>query len=259
MQDQSVVLGIDKGDGVTGSRDARQEEIALVLNKSRRFQLQATRFPKSLERDEIAGKVIARPLLQVDIEHIRHDGRQIAVVPLVPRRHGDDILAQQHAHLRHYAIVNEIGIALLHRLMRDGSQILVFEVVVRRVAVGLHTKRELLSIVAYGDKAAKSVEAAIGLFQIEQETVTEMMGVVDVDRSAQTSAVVGGATAPVEAHVVGQKHGDGAEVYLSKVGCIELKAIPEHKRMTGRRTTKRSRGNAARAVSLDENRAMLNK
>ena len=81
--------------------------------------------------------------------------------------------------------------------------------------------------------------------------------VVDVDRAAQSAAVVGGAAAPVEAHIVGQKHGDGAEVDLAQCGRIQLKTIPKHKSVACRGATKRSRRRASRAVGLDEHGTML--
>ena len=86
-----------------------------------------------------------------------------------------------------------------------------------------------------------------------------MVGVVDVHRAAQSSAVVGRATTPVEADVIYQEHGDGAEVDLSERGCVELETVPKHQGMTGCRATKRSRGGATRTVSLDKNRAVLDK
>ena len=85
VQDQGVILGVDKSDRIIGDGIAGQEEITLVLHKGRRLQLQAARLPKGLERDEVAREVVPRPLLGVDVEHIGHDGRQVAVVPLIPR------------------------------------------------------------------------------------------------------------------------------------------------------------------------------
>lgn len=84
-----------------------------------------------------------------------------------------------------------------------------------------------------------------------------MVGVVDVDRTAQAATVVGCAAAPVEAHIVSQKNGNGAEIHLPEAWRIELKTIPKYKGMAGRRAAKRSRGSASRTVGLDENWAVL--
>ena len=125
--------------------------------------------------------------------------------------------------------------------MRDDGCVFVFEVVVRRVAVSLHAERKLLAVVAYSDKTTDCVETTVGLFQVEQEAVTKMMGVVDVDRATQSSTVVRGAATPVEADIISQKDRNGAEIDLPQRWRVELEAVPKHQSMAGRRTTERGR------------------
>ena len=89
------------------------------------------------------------------------------------------------------------------------------------------------------------------------EAIAKMVGVIDVDRTAQAATVVGGAAAPVEADVIGQKYRDGAEVDLSETRCIELETVPKHEGVASRRTTERSRGSTAWTVCLNKNGTML--
>ena len=55
-----------------------------------------------------------------------------------------------------------------------------------------------------------------------------MVGIVDIDRAAQASAVVGGAAAPVEAHVIGQKHGNRAEIDLPANWTEAFRMLSQH-------------------------------
>ena len=241
MQHQGVVERVDARHQVVGVGVAHLKEIMLVLDEGRRLQLEFTRIPEGLERHIVAREVILSPLLEVFVVHVGHDGRQLAVVPLVPRREREDTVLEEEAHLGHHAIVDELGVALLHPGTAYERVVGVLEVVFRRVAVGFHAEGDVFAVIANGIITPEGKETAKGAFHVEQEAVAEMLLVVDVDRAAQAAAVVGGAAAPVEADVVDQKNGDGAEVDLTETRGIELESVPKHEGVTRRSATKRGR------------------
>lgn len=261
MQNQGIVNGIDGGNIHFGmTQRMGPEEIVLVLNKRRRLQLQLTPFPKEPIGQKVSRKVVFGPLFGILVEHIGHDLRQVAVVPLVPRSEGQDAVPQHHANLRHKAVVHKLSILLPHPPQAVGKQqtaVVIQEVVVGRVAVGLDTKGNLLAAIARGDKASPSVEATIGLLEVKDKTLAESGLVVDIDRATEPTAVVGGTTPPLQVDVIDQKHGNGTEIDLSQRRGVELKPIPKHEGMAGRGTPERRRGDASRTVGLDKHRAML--
>ena len=257
VQHQGVVERVDTRHEVVGLGVAHLKEVMLVLDEGRRLQLDLARVPEGLERHVVAREVILGPLLEVLVVDVCHDGRQLAVVPLVPRGEREDAVLEEEAHLGHHAVVDELSVALPHPGMAWERVVGVLEVVVRRVAVGLHAEGGVFAVIANGIVASKGIETAKGAFHVEQETVAEVLLVVDVDRATQAAAVVGGATTPVEADVVDQKHGDGAEVDLTEARGVELEAVPKHEGMTRRSATERGRGGAARAIGLDEDRTVL--
>ena len=209
----------------------------LVLDEGRRLQFKLARIPEGLERHIVAREVILGPLLKVFVVHVSHDGRQLAVVPLVPRGEREDTVLEEEAHLGHHAVVDELGIALLHPWTVYKRVVGVLEVVLRRVAVGFHAEGDVFTVIANGIITAEGIETAKGAFHVEQEAIAEMLLVVDVDRAAQATTVVGGATTPIEADVINQKNGDGAEVDLTETRGVELEAIPKHEGMASRRAT----------------------
>ena len=257
VQHQGVVERVDARYQIVGVGVAHLQEIMLVFDEGRRLQLKLARVPKGLKRHEIAREVILGPFLEVLVAYVGHDGRQLAVVPLVPRGERDDAVLEEETHLGHHAVVDELGVALPHPGAAYECVVGVLVVVLRRVAVGLHTEGHVFAVIAYGIVTSEGIEAAYGVLHVEQEAVAKMVGVVDVDCAAQATAIVGGATPPVEADVVGQKHRDGAEIDLTEARGVELEAIPKHEGMAGRSATKRGRRGTTRTVGFDEDGTVL--